>query len=58
MASLMLKTVPSTFAKKTAARSFASSAARFQAVPTQKPVLKKQFKIYRWVCLKCLSFDR
>ena len=54
----MLKTVPSTFAKKTAARSFASSAARFQAVPTQKPVLKKQFKIYRWVCLKCLSFDR
>ncbi|OBZ78259.1 Succinate dehydrogenase [ubiquinone] iron-sulfur subunit, mitochondrial [Grifola frondosa] len=29
-------------------RTFASSAARAQAVPTQKPVLNKEFKIYRW----------
>lgn len=32
------------------ARSFASSAARFQAEPVQKPVMNKEFKIYRWVC--------
>jgi hypothetical protein len=30
-------------------RSFVSSAARAQAVPTEKPVLMKEFKIYRWV---------
>lgn len=30
-------------------RSFASSAARAQAVPTEKPVVMKEFKIYRWV---------
>lgn len=32
------------------ARAFASSATRAQAVPTEKPVLEKTFKIYRWVC--------
>jgi hypothetical protein len=32
-------------------RSFASSAARAQAVPTEKPVLMKEFKIYRWVSI-------
>ena len=32
-----------------AVRSFASSASRAQAVPTQKPVMTKEFKIYRWV---------
>ncbi|KAH7915501.1 iron-sulfur protein subunit of succinate dehydrogenase, Sdh2p [Hygrophoropsis aurantiaca] len=31
-----------------AARSFTTSAARWQAVPTEKPVLNKEFKIYRW----------
>jgi hypothetical protein len=30
-------------------RTFVSSAARWQAVPTEKPVLQKEFKIYRWV---------
>ena len=30
-------------------RSFTLSASRFQAVPTEKPVLNKEFKIYRWV---------
>ncbi|EIN05619.1 iron-sulphar subunit protein of succinate dehydrogenase [Punctularia strigosozonata HHB-11173 SS5] len=34
--------------RPTGARAFASSATRRQAVPTEKPVLKKQFKIYRW----------
>ncbi|CCL99515.1 uncharacterized protein FIBRA_01533 [Fibroporia radiculosa] len=29
-------------------RTFASSSARNQAVPTEKPVLNKEFKIYRW----------
>jgi succinate dehydrogenase (ubiquinone) iron-sulfur subunit len=32
-----------------ARRAFSSSARKFQAVPTQKPVLEKEFKIYRWV---------
>ena len=31
-------------------RAFASSARSWQAVPQQKPVLMKEFKIYRWVC--------
>ena len=35
---------------KHSARGFASSAARAQAAPLQKPVLNKEFKIYRWVC--------
>lgn len=35
---------------KSAVRTFASSSARRQAVPTEKPVLNKEFKIYRWVC--------
>jgi succinate dehydrogenase (ubiquinone) iron-sulfur subunit len=30
-------------------RTFATSVARAQAVPIQKPVLNKEFKIYRWV---------
>lgn len=33
---------------RTLARTFATSSARGQAVPTEKPVLNKQFKIYRW----------
>jgi len=32
-------------------RSFASSAARSQATPLEKPVLNKEFKIYRWVSI-------
>lgn len=32
------------------ARGFASSAARAQAAPVEKPTLNKEFKIYRWVC--------
>jgi hypothetical protein len=53
MAALTLRSVPK-FARTPAARTFASSAARFQAVPTEKPVLLKEFKIYRWVCsLQC-----
>ena len=36
-------------ALKQSARGFASSAARAQATPLQKPVLNKEFKIYRWV---------
>ncbi|PSR82079.1 hypothetical protein PHLCEN_2v6149 [Hermanssonia centrifuga] len=31
-----------------AVRTFASSSSRLQAVPTEKPVLQKEFKIYRW----------
>ena len=31
-------------------RSFGSSSVRSQAVPSEKPVLNKEFKIYRWVC--------
>lgn len=31
-----------------AARALSTTAARLQAVPTQKPVLLKEFKIYRW----------
>ena len=37
-------------ALKQSFRGFASSAARAQATPLQKPVLNKEFKIYRWVC--------
>ena len=37
-------------ALKQSLRGFASSAARAQAAPLQKPVANKQFKIYRWVC--------
>ncbi|EIM83774.1 succinate dehydrogenase and fumarate r [Stereum hirsutum FP-91666 SS1] len=33
---------------RTLARTFATSSARRQAVPTEKPALNKQFKIYRW----------
>lgn len=36
-------------ALKSSARTFATSSVRAQAVPTEKPVLKKEFKIYRWV---------
>jgi hypothetical protein len=41
-------------------RTFVSSTSRWQAVPTEKPVLQKEFKIYRWVrptnsvCAECL----
>ncbi|EPS94983.1 hypothetical protein FOMPIDRAFT_1133380 [Fomitopsis schrenkii] len=35
-------------ALKSSARTFATSSVRAQAVPTEKPVLKKEFKIYRW----------
>ena len=37
------------FRSALAVRTFASSAVCAQAVPTQKPVLQKEFKIYRWV---------
>ena len=37
-------------ALKQTVRGFASSAARAQATPLQKPVINKEFKIYRWVC--------
>jgi len=30
-------------------RAFSSSVSRWLAVPQQKPVLMKEFKIYRWV---------
>lgn len=36
-------------------RAFASTAARAQAVPTEKPAAPKEFKIYRWVCIKQYS---
>ena len=39
------------------ARGFASSAARAQAAPLQKPVLNKEFKIYRWVCRSVLGLS-
>lgn len=32
-----------------AVRGFATSVQRAQAVPSEKPVLNKEFKIYRWV---------
>ncbi|KAI0728572.1 hypothetical protein C8Q72DRAFT_885148 [Fomitopsis betulina] len=35
-------------ALKLSSRTFATSSARAQAVPTEKPVLTKKFKIYRW----------
>ncbi|KAI0717940.1 succinate dehydrogenase and fumarate r [Fomitopsis betulina] len=35
-------------ALKLSSRTFATSSARAQAVPTEKPVLTKEFKIYRW----------
>ena len=34
---------------RSTARTFATSSVCAQAVPTEKPVLKKEFKIYRWV---------
>lgn len=34
---------------RSSGRTFATSSVRAQAVPTEKPVLKKEFKIYRWV---------
>ncbi|THG95198.1 hypothetical protein EW026_g6420 [Hermanssonia centrifuga] len=34
--------------RSNAVRTFASSSSRLQAVPTEKPVLQKEFKIYRW----------
>ncbi|KAI5987731.1 iron-sulphar subunit protein of succinate dehydrogenase [Pisolithus orientalis] len=37
-----------TYALRLSSRSFASSAARWQAVAAEKPVLQKEFKIYRW----------
>lgn len=36
-------------------RSFATSPTRFLAEPTKKPVLLKEFKIYRWVCVSELQ---
>lgn len=36
-------------ALRTSLRTFASSAARSQAVPTERQTLMKEFKIYRWV---------
>ncbi|KAI5991049.1 iron-sulphar subunit protein of succinate dehydrogenase [Pisolithus orientalis] len=43
-----MATVAWTHALRLSSRSFASSAARWQAVPAEKPVLQKEFKIYRW----------
>lgn len=40
--------VARTHVPRLSSRSFVSSAARWQAVPTEKPVLQKEFKIYRW----------
>lgn len=34
---------------RAARRSFSTSVTRLQAVPTEKPTLTKEFKIYRWV---------
>jgi len=36
-------------------RAFSSTARVAQAVPTEKPVLMKEFKIYRWVRFEPLS---
>src|SRR5580658_6548077 len=36
-------------------RTFASTTSRCQAVPTEKPVHLKEFKIYRWVCVYSFS---
>ncbi|TCD63301.1 succinate dehydrogenase complex, subunit B [Steccherinum ochraceum] len=47
MQSLVALSASSSF-RSAGIRSFASSAARAQAVPTEKPVLSKEFKIYRW----------
>ena len=41
---------PSSLLIARSVRSFVSSAARSQAVPTEKPTHPKEFKIYRWVC--------
>lgn len=38
-------------------RSFTSSVSRAQAVPLEKPVLNKEFKIYRWVCIDIPSLQ-
>ncbi|KAL4063589.1 alpha-helical ferredoxin [Scleroderma yunnanense] len=51
---LALSTTSSAFAVarvlalRSSVRSFTLSASRLQAVPTEKPVLNKEFKIYRW----------
>ena len=38
-------------------RTFASSSATSQAVPTEKQTLFKEFKIYRWVSYQSLFFN-
>ena len=48
MQSLVARCANNNF-RRAAVRGFASSAATRQAVPTEKPVLNKEFKIYRWV---------
>lgn len=40
---------PRTIPTLSLARAFSSSTARAQAEPVDKPVLNKEFKIYRWV---------
>lgn len=45
-------------ALKLSSRTFATSSARAQAVPTEKPVLTKEFKIYRWVRGRSWSPER
>ena len=39
-------------------RTFTSSVSRAQAVPVEKTVLNKEFKIYRWVRAEAGSIER
>ncbi len=47
--SLLRSVAAGSGARTSAVRGFASSVSRGQAVPSEKPVLTKEFKIYRWV---------
>ena len=46
---MLARSLVHTHALRSSVRSFTLSAPRFQAVPLEKPVLNKEFKIYRWV---------
>ncbi|KAI6043792.1 iron-sulphar subunit protein of succinate dehydrogenase [Pisolithus marmoratus] len=48
LAKSSMATVARSHTSRLSSRSFVSSAARWQAVPMEKPVLQKEFKIYRW----------
>jgi hypothetical protein len=54
---LLLPITAPAIIRPTAVRAFASTARAAQAVPAEKPILTKEFKIYRWVCVSLLSVE-